>query len=422
MRPDVPAQRKLVLVMVGLPARGKTYTARKLARYLNWRGHSTRVFNVGNYRRRDVGAKIPARFFDPQNEAGLEARTRVAMLALTDLLTWLEGGGLVAIYDATNSTRSRRELVRERVEGRGHRVVFVESVCNDPAVIEANIRGTKLRSPDYKGADPDEAVADFRARIAHYEAAYQPLEDTGDSWVKIVDLGRQVVANRIHGYLPSRLVYFLMNLHTAERRIWLTRHGQSQANVAGELGGDSGLSPLGERYAQRLGQFLEERAGDEKVPVWTSTLRRTIETASVLHVPSVAWRALDEIDAGVCDGLTYGEFGERYPDDFAARKADKLRFRYPRGESYQDVVRRVEPVIIEIERQRRPLMVVAHQAVLRALYGYFLDRDPNAVPHLDVPLHTVIELSPHAYGASERRFVLGPGVDHEPSWQSASSS
>ncbi len=36
-----------VIVMVGLPARGKTFIARKMARYLIWQGVKTRVFNVG---------------------------------------------------------------------------------------------------------------------------------------------------------------------------------------------------------------------------------------------------------------------------------------------------------------------------------------------------------------------------------------
>jgi broad specificity phosphatase PhoE/predicted kinase len=415
-------RRPLVLVMVGMPARGKTYTARKLARYLNWRGYATRVFNVGNYRRREVGAKKPADFFDPANPAGLEARSRVAMEALEDLMRWMKHGGQVGIYDATNSTRARREVVRGRVEAAGYRMVFVESVCSDPAVVEANIRGTKLRSPDYEGMDAEDAVADFRRRIAFYESAYEPMDDTELSWVKLVDLGRQVVVNRIHGYLPSRLVYFLMNLHTGERKIWLTRHGQSLANVAGCLGGDSALSPLGERYAQHLASFMHQRLGDHPPPVWTSTLKRTIQTAAGLGWDTTTWRSLDEIDAGICDGLTYPEFRARYPEDFAARKADKLRFRYPRGESYQDVVRRVEPVIVEIERQRRPLLIVAHQAILRVLYGYFLDKDPQSIPHLDIPLHTVIELTPHAYGASEERFALGPALDAEPSWSRASSS
>ena len=39
-----------VIVMVGLPARGKTYISRLLCMYLNWIGVNTRVFNLGEYR------------------------------------------------------------------------------------------------------------------------------------------------------------------------------------------------------------------------------------------------------------------------------------------------------------------------------------------------------------------------------------
>lgn len=37
----------LCLLQVGLPARGKTFTAAKLTRYLRWLGHDTKHFNVG---------------------------------------------------------------------------------------------------------------------------------------------------------------------------------------------------------------------------------------------------------------------------------------------------------------------------------------------------------------------------------------
>ena len=66
----------LILVMVGLPARGKSYTARKLARYLRWQGVSARVFNVGSYRRARLGSGQPATFFDPDNPQGVDARRR----------------------------------------------------------------------------------------------------------------------------------------------------------------------------------------------------------------------------------------------------------------------------------------------------------------------------------------------------------
>ncbi len=44
-------RKKLVFVMVGLPARGKSYLARKIMRYLKWVGIQTKLLNVGNYRR-----------------------------------------------------------------------------------------------------------------------------------------------------------------------------------------------------------------------------------------------------------------------------------------------------------------------------------------------------------------------------------
>ena len=388
--------------MVGLPARGKTYMAQKLARYLGWQGYRARVFNVGSYRRQRLGAGQDAAFFDPENPTGVAARRDMALAALEDVFQWLEAGGHIAIYDATNSTRSRRVRVRKAIEDRGISVLFVESVCDDPALIEANIRQTKLSSPDYEGVPDAQAVRDFRARIAMYERAYEPLEEDELSWVKIVDVGRQMVANNVQGYLPSRLAFYLMNLHIAPRPIYLTRHGQSQYNTTGRLGGDPGLSKRGAAYAAALGDHLPQQLG-ERPKVWCSTLQRAVQTASTLPWPVLSLRELDEIDAGICDGWTYAEVQERLPEEFAARKADKLRYRYPRGESYQDVIRRLNGVIIEIERSRRPVVVVAHQAVLRALYAYLVGHSQTDCPHLEMPLHTLIELVPRAYGCDETR-------------------
>lgn len=82
------------------------------------------------------------------------------------------------------------------------------------------------------------------------------------------------------------------------------------------------------------------------------------------------------------------------PEVHAARKEDKLRYRYPQGESYMDVIQRLEPIIIELERQKNPILVIAHQAVCRALYSYFVGKPLEEVPHIPMPLHTVIELTP----------------------------
>jgi broad specificity phosphatase PhoE len=117
-------------------------------------------------------------------------------------------------------------------------------------------------------------------------------------------------------------------------------------------------------------------------------------------------KILDEINAGLCDGLTYKEVDELYPMDANERKIDKLRYRYPRGESYLDLIQRVEPIIFEIERSQEPVIVVAHQAVVRCLYAYFSKNEIKDVPFISVPLNTVICLRPETYFCHEFRYTI----------------
>lgn len=49
-----------------------------------------------------------------------------------------------------------------------------------------------------------------------------------------------------------------------------------------------------------------------------------------------------------------------------------LTFLVPR-QSYEDLVHRLEPVIMELERQEN-VLVVCHQAIMRCLLAYFLDK------------------------------------------------
>ena len=107
---------------------------------------------------------------------------------------------------------------------------------------------------------------------------------------------------------------------------------------------------------------------------------------------------MNEINAGDYDGLTYEEIKEKYPEDYSGRHgAGKFLYRYPNGESYEDLVARMEPVIMELERKEN-VVVVGHQAVLRCLLGYFLEIEEERMPYIEIPLHTVIKLTPVAYG------------------------
>ncbi|XP_064822305.1 6-phosphofructo-2-kinase/fructose-2,6-bisphosphatase 4-like [Oncorhynchus masou masou] len=389
-----------LIVTVGLPARGKTYISKKLTRYLNWIGVPTKEFNVGQYRRECVKIYKSFEFFHPDNEEGLQIRRQCALTALNDVCQYLTvEGGQVAVFDATNTTRERRWTITRFAEQNGFKVFFVESVCEDPDVIAENIAQVKLGSPDYIDCNTEEVIEDFMKRIKCYENSYQPLDEVLDrdlSYIKIMDVGRRYLVNRVLDHIQSRIVYYLMNIHITPRSIYLCRHGESDLNVKGRIGGDSGLSGRGKEFAKCLGKFIQEQ-NIKNLKVWTSQMKRTIQTAEAVAVPYEQWKALNEINAGVCEELTYEEIQVHFPVEFSLRDQDKYRYRYPKGESYEDLVQRLEPVIMELERQEN-VLVICHQAVMRCLLAYFLDKSAEELPYLKCPLHTVLKLTPVAYG------------------------
>ena len=203
-----------------------------VVRYLGWLSVHAKTFNVGTYRRADTPHPT-ADFFDKGNPDGERLRHAAAEAAVADMIKWFnDGNGIVAILDATNSTKSRRRWVHERCEEENIQTLFVESKCDDEALIMGNILEVKTTSPDYKGQDPELAAQDFRNRIRNYEKVYQTIdeEEKDLSYVKLIDVGQHVIINQIKDYLQSRVVYYLMNLHIKPRSIWLSRVGWESTN------------------------------------------------------------------------------------------------------------------------------------------------------------------------------------------------
>ncbi|XP_041712557.1 6-phosphofructo-2-kinase/fructose-2,6-bisphosphatase isoform X4 [Coregonus clupeaformis] len=322
-----------LIVMVGLPARGKTYISKKLTRYLNWIGVPTKVFNLGQYRREAVQSYKSFEFFRADNEEAMQIRKACASNALKDVVFYFsKEHGQVAVFDATNTTQERRVSIVSFAKEKGYKVFFVESICDDPDIIAQNITEVKVSSPDYVNCDKDEALADFLKRIECYKQTYVPLDDEKDrhlSYIKIFNVGSRYLVNCVQDHIQSRIVYYLMNIHVTPRSIYLSRHGESKMNLLGRIGGDSGLSPRGHKYATALGSFIKSQHIKD-LKVWTSHMKRTIQTAEHLGIPYEQWKALNEIDAGVCEELTYEEIQDNHPEEFALRDQDKYRYRYPK--------------------------------------------------------------------------------------------
>ncbi|ESO11360.1 hypothetical protein HELRODRAFT_186255 [Helobdella robusta] len=389
------------IIMVGLPARGKTYMAKKLSRYLNWIGLNTKAFSVGDYRRKASSSfNNLSDFYDPNNIEASKVREKCILDALGDLQAFLMDKGEVGVFDATNGRRDERQHIFDVLTIKcGFKTFFVESFCHGDKIVEANIRQVKINHPDYRGLTVEEAVADFKKKIKRLELEYETIDEIKDehlSYMKIIDQGRMFLVNKVHGHVESRVVYYLMNIHVLPRTIYLTRHGESVMNLAGRIGGDGDLSENGVEFSKVLTDYVNN-LNKPNLKIWTSLMKRTIQTVSGLNNQKEHWKALNEIDAGVCEGMTYQEIHEKYPEEFALRDNDKYHYRYPGGESYEDLVARLEPVIMELERQE-DVLVICHQAVARCLLAYFMDKPQEELPYLKIPLHNIIKLTPVAYG------------------------
>lgn len=398
-----------------------------------------------------------ANFFDPQNQRAVKMREQVALDTLDELLDYiLDQGGSVGILDATNSTMERRKAIVDHVRERAGPelgMLFLESSCVDQELLEANMR-LKLSGPDYKDKDPVKALEDFKKRVALYEKSYVPLgeyEERHDmAYIQMIDVGRKIVSHRTNGFLSSQVVYYLLNFNLSPRQIWITRHGESRDNQLGRIGGDSELSENGTRFAKALTRFIDKqrrdwemyqrqkemlrhfppRPGDTTPPnpsyiprdrprnfcVWSSMMQRSVQTVEHFNEDDYdvkQMKMLDELHAGRMEGMTYEEIRDKYPEEYAHRKKDKLFYRYPGpgGEGYLDVINRLRTVIVEVERMTDHVLLVSHRSVARVLLAYFRGLKREEVADLDVPLGTVYMLEPKPYGVDFKAYRYNPGND-----------
>ena len=305
-----------------------------------------------------------ASFFDPQNEKAAAVREHVAMETLDELLDFvLDQGGSVGIFDATNSTLERRKTIVDRIRSRAGPelgILFLESLCIDETLLEANMR-LKLSGPDYRDKDPVIALEDFRNRVAMYQKKYVPLGDYEEKnnmpYIQMIDVGRKVISHQIRGFLSAQTNYYLLNFNLAPRQIWITRHGESKDNILGKIGGNSDLTIRGQVYARALTAFIKHQRelwdihqrdkalsthfppqpGDTTPPnpeyttnqhdqnapknfcVWTSMLKRSIQTAQYFDEEEFdvkQMKMLDELNAGIMEGLTYDEIKSKYAAEY----------------------------------------------------------------------------------------------------------
>jgi hypothetical protein len=103
------------------------------------------------------------------------------------------------------------------------------------------------------GWNPDDAVKDYIARINAKIPDYEPVSETDFTYIKMINVNQRMEVRNATGYLASRIVFYLMNLHTQRRTLYFARAGRSQNPT---YKSDEQLSPEGKDYARHLTDCL----------------------------------------------------------------------------------------------------------------------------------------------------------------------
>ncbi len=387
--------------MVGLPARGKSTMAKKLSRTLELDGVTSRIFNNGELRRRMntvPGSTSHPDFFSPTNPEGVSVREKIAAVNLQNAQQFLADTGDVAILDASNVTRDRREIIQKSFPAIP--VLFIECVNADDEALVANLeRKTGLKELSHY--TKEEALASFVQRIQYYESIYEPLSlepnrilvDSFESCILQEQITCQMpYYDRIRDILTTRIV----------RNLFLARHGETYFNLEDRIGGNSELTDRGREQAGTLAEHFATL----RIPIiFTSNHRRTMQTAREVaqrqdHCSIIALPEFNEIHGGICEGMTYTEIRDKMPDIARLRSLNKYRYVYPEGEGYATMEERVHrglKKVFYLNNYGENIMIVGHRAVNRMILSTFLSRQEEEIPYIYMPQDRYyhIQVDPH---------------------------
>jgi len=280
----------------------------------------------------------------------------------------------------------------------------------------------EVLSPQCSSSSDRDSTASERVKREERRDAMQVLR-----YIQIIDAGRKLVACRTDGYVLSKVMALLHSIHLGPRTIWIALAGQTTNDERGILGGDTGLSHAGIVYSRAVCEFIARRERSKQLCekgcaghalVMTGTLKRYEQLTRILleeyqpHTRTVLrLQRLNELCAGQLDSLSAGEMRKIFPREYEARAGDKLHYRYPGvgGESYLDLIMRLQEVILALEQERTNVVLVVDRAVARVLIAYFQEVESAALPYMDVA-PGVLEMTRSHSGFTCTHFDISVGL------------
>lgn len=172
-------------------------------------------------------------------------------------------------------------------------------------------------------------------------------------------------------------------------RLWLIRHGETEANVAGLYSGHSptALTAKGIRQAQTLHHLLREVPFDR---VMCSELERAGRTAELVlegrEIATATTPLLNEMFFGDWEMRHHRDLMEEDPESYAAWCADWQNAIPTNGEGFQAFSARVQRFIDQLAdlHAHQNLLIVSHQGVLSLMIAKLLQMPAASLWHFRV--------------------------------------
>jgi len=198
------------------------------------------------------------------------------------------------------------------------------------------------------------------------------------------------------------------------RKIYLVRHGQTDANAEKKYCGqtDVDLNHKGLRDAASIAKVLKNTSFDTIV---SSDLKRTIQTAELINeyhqleielIPDFR-----EINFGKFENLTFEEIGDKYPEEKKKMLKEKINYNFLEGESLRTLNKRVIQAFNQLlkEKKSEDLLIVSHGGVIRMILTEILSGDINNYWSIEVDntrISTVVDHEGFLYLKNLNRKVL----------------
>ena len=165
-------------------------------------------------------------------------------------------------------------------------------------------------------------------------------------------------------------------------RVYLIRHGATELSAEDRFAGavDVLLSDTGRNQARLLGERL---AGDRICAVYSSPMKRTVNTAELVAQPHglkvETIEALREIAHGRWEGKKRDDVAREFKEEYERWEHDPFTFAPQGGESGLQVTARALPAVLQLveKHQGNPFIVVSHKATIRLLLSLLIGFDPR---------------------------------------------